>query len=146
VLKDTRRGLDLLILTRNHSTLEFSGWIWIQVGESQCLGERVSKSYCFGAGRKKITVGRQGGINTLRSRSAMVTFESPEPPGWIPEPLGTGDFSRLTREQPETSGKNSKVPGKVFSRLRQLADRSFVPGTNLVLELTISTWFHPCHY
>jgi hypothetical protein len=31
----------------------------------------------------------------------------------------------------------------VFSRLRQLADRSFVAGIILVLELTLSTWFHP---
>jgi hypothetical protein len=83
---------------------------------------------------KKKTVGRQGGINTLRYRSATVTFESPEPPGWIQEPLGTGEFSRLTWEQPRTSGKNSEVPEKVFSRLRQLADGSFVAGIILVLE------------
>jgi hypothetical protein len=57
-----------------------------------------SKSYCFGAGVKKITVGRQGVINTLRSGSTTVTFESPEPPGWIPEPSEIGDFSRLTWE------------------------------------------------
>jgi hypothetical protein len=88
----------------------------------------------FGAGRKKVTVGRQGSINTLKSRSATVTFESPEPPGWIPESPGTGDFSRLIRKQPRTSGKNSEVPGKVFSRLRQLADGSFVAGIILVLE------------
>jgi hypothetical protein len=76
----------------------------------------------------------RGGINTLRSGSATVTFESPEPPSWISKPPGTDDFSRLTREQPGTSGKNSEVLGKVFSRLRQLADRSFVAGIILVLE------------
>jgi hypothetical protein len=64
----------------------------------------------------------------------MVTFETPEPPSWIPEPPGTGDFSRLTWEQPGTSGKSSEVPGKVFSRLRQLVDGSFVAGIILVLE------------
>jgi hypothetical protein len=62
----------------------------------------------------------------------MVNFKTPEPPGWIPEPPGTGDFSRLTWEQPRTSGKSSEVPGKVFSRLRQLADGSFVAGIILV--------------
>jgi hypothetical protein len=35
-----------------------------------------------------------------------------------------------------TSGKNSKVPGKKISKLRQLADRSFVAGMFLVLEKT----------
>jgi hypothetical protein len=110
------------------------------------LGEIGSKSYCFGAGVKKVTVGRQGGINTLRSGSATVAFERPEPPGWIPEPPGTGDFSRLTWEYPGTSGKCSEVPRKVFSRLRQLADGSFMAGIILVLEKILSTWFHPCHY
>jgi hypothetical protein len=57
----------------------------------------------------------------------MVTFEIPEPPG-------TSDFSRLTWEQPGTSGKSSEVPGKVFSRLCQMADGSFVAGIILVLE------------
>jgi hypothetical protein len=75
------------------------------------LGRDGEKKLLFGAGEKKITVGRQGGINTLRSGSATVTFETPEPPGWIPEPLGTGDFSRLTWEQPGTSGKSSEVSG-----------------------------------
>jgi hypothetical protein len=37
-------------------------------------------------------------------------------------------------KQPGTSGKNSVVPGKKFSRLRQLADGSFVVGMILVLE------------
>jgi hypothetical protein len=69
------------------------------------LGRDGEQKLLFGTWEKWITVGRQGGINTLRSRSATVTFESPEPPGWIPEPPGTGDFSRLTREQPGTSGK-----------------------------------------
>jgi hypothetical protein len=78
-------------------------------------------------GGRKMTVGRQGGINTLRSGTTMTTFENPEPPG-------TGDFSRLTRVQLGTSGENSKVPGKMSSRLRQLADRSFVAGMILVLE------------
>jgi hypothetical protein len=35
----------------------------------------------FGAGRKKITVGRQRGINTLRSGTTMAIFESSETPG-----------------------------------------------------------------
>jgi hypothetical protein len=35
----------------------------------------------FGAGTEKITVGRQGGINTLRSGTTIAIFESPEPPG-----------------------------------------------------------------
>jgi hypothetical protein len=38
------------------------------------------------------------GYKYPRSGSATVTFESPEPPGWIPEPPRTGDFSRLTWE------------------------------------------------
>jgi hypothetical protein len=75
-----------------------------------------------------------GGINTLRSGSAKVTFETPEPPGWIQEPSGTSDFSRLTWEQPGTSGKSSEVPGKVISRLSQLTDGSFVAEIILVLE------------
>jgi hypothetical protein len=59
-----------------------------------------------------ITIGRQGGINTLRSRSATATFEIPEPPGKIVEPLRTGDFSRLTWVQPGTSGKKLRGSGK----------------------------------
>jgi hypothetical protein len=98
------------------------------------LGEKGSKSYCLAQEKKNITVGRRGGINTLRSRSATVTFETPEPPGWITEPPGTGDFSRLTWEQPTTSGKSSEVPGKEISRLSQLADGSFVAGIILVLD------------
>jgi hypothetical protein len=39
-------------------------------------------------------------------------------------------------KQPGTSGKNSEVPGKKFSRLRQLADGSFVAGMILVLEMS----------
>jgi hypothetical protein len=93
-----------------------------------------SQSYCLAQEEEEVTVGRQGGINTLRSGSATVTFESPEPPGWIPEPPGTGDFNRLSWEQPRTSGKNLEVPRKVFSRLRQLADSSFVAGIILVLK------------
>jgi hypothetical protein len=61
-------------------------------------------------------------------------FETPEPPGWIPEPPGSGDFSLLTWEQPRTSGKSSEVPGKKNSRLSQLLDGSFVAGIILVLE------------
>jgi hypothetical protein len=38
--------------------------------------------------------------------------------------------------QPRTSGENSEVPRKMFSRLRQLADRSVVAGMILVLEKT----------
>jgi hypothetical protein len=48
-----------------------------------------------------------------------------------------GDFSRLTWEQPGTSEKNSEVPGKRISRLRQLADRSFVDEMILVLKKTL---------
>jgi hypothetical protein len=91
------------------------------------LGRDGEQKLLFGAGRKQITVGRKGGMDTLGSGTTTVIFESPEP-------LGTGDFNRLTWEQPRTSGKNSEVPGKKFSRLRQLADRSFVAGIILVLE------------
>jgi hypothetical protein len=98
------------------------------------LGSDGEQKLLFSAGRKKVIVGRQGGINTLRSRSATATFEISEPPGKIPEPPGTGDFSRMTWEQSGTSGKNSEVLGKKFSRLRHLADRSFVAGIILVLE------------
>jgi hypothetical protein len=45
------------------------------------LGRDGEQKLLFGAGRKEVTVGRQGGINTLRSRSATATFEIPEPPG-----------------------------------------------------------------
>jgi hypothetical protein len=37
------------------------------------LGREGEYMELFGAGRKKRTVAREGGINTLRSRSAMVT-------------------------------------------------------------------------
>jgi hypothetical protein len=69
------------------------------------LGRDAEQKLLFGAGRKKIIVGRQGGINTLRSGTSTTIYESPEPPVQIPEPPGTGDFSRLTWEQPGTSGK-----------------------------------------
>jgi hypothetical protein len=74
----------------------------------------------FSAWRKKITVGRQGGINTLRSGTTTTIFESPEP-------QGIGDFSRLTWEQPRT-----------FKHLisSKLADRSFVGGMILVFKKT----------
>jgi hypothetical protein len=100
------------------------------------LGREGEQKLLFGAGRKKVTVGRQGGISTIRSRSATATFEISEPPGKILEPSGTGDFSRLTWEQIRTSGKNSEVSRKKFSRLRQLADGSFVVGMILILEKT----------
>jgi hypothetical protein len=45
------------------------------------LGRDGEQKLLFGAGRNKITVERQGGINTLRSRSATATFEISEPPG-----------------------------------------------------------------
>jgi hypothetical protein len=45
------------------------------------LGRDGEQKLLFGARRKKVTVGRQGGINTLRSRSATITFEIPEPLG-----------------------------------------------------------------
>jgi hypothetical protein len=60
--------------------------------------EGGEQTLLFGAGRKKVTVGRQGGISTLRSRSATATFKILEPPGKIPEPPGASDFSRLTWE------------------------------------------------
>jgi hypothetical protein len=44
------------------------------------LGRDGEQKLLFGAGRKKVTVGRQEGISTLRSRSATVTFEIPKPP------------------------------------------------------------------
>jgi hypothetical protein len=45
------------------------------------LGRDGEPKLLFGAGEKKITVRAQGGINTLISKSAPVTFETPEPPG-----------------------------------------------------------------
>jgi hypothetical protein len=45
------------------------------------LGRDGEQKLLFGAGRKKVINGRQGRINTLRSRSATVTFEIPEPLG-----------------------------------------------------------------
>jgi hypothetical protein len=59
------------------------------------LGRDGEQKLLFSAWRKKITVGRQGGINTLRSGTTTTIFESPEP-------QGIGDFSRLTWEQPRT--------------------------------------------
>jgi hypothetical protein len=54
------------------------------------LGRDGEQKLLFGTGRKKVTVGTQGGINTLKSRSATISFKILEPPG-------TGDFSRLIR-------------------------------------------------
>jgi hypothetical protein len=45
------------------------------------LGREGEQKLLFGAGRKKITAGRQGGINTLKSGIATTIFENPEPPG-----------------------------------------------------------------
>jgi hypothetical protein len=45
------------------------------------LGREGEQMLLFGAGRKKVAVGRQGGINTLRSGTTTATFENPEPPG-----------------------------------------------------------------
>jgi hypothetical protein len=61
-------------------------------------------------------------------------FRNPGTSGLDPGTSGTSDFSRLTWEQPGTSGKSSEVPGKMFSRLSQLADGSFVAGIIFVLE------------
>jgi hypothetical protein len=72
------------------------------------LGRVGEQMLLFGAGRKKVTVGRQGGINTLISRTTTATFENPEPLGQIPEPPGIDNFSRLTWEQPGTSGKKTQ--------------------------------------
>jgi hypothetical protein len=80
VLKNTRRGLDLLFLTRNHSTLEWYGWILDSSRWESMLGRDGEQKLLFGTEEKKLTVGRQGGINTLRSGSAMVTFETSKPP------------------------------------------------------------------
>jgi hypothetical protein len=90
------------------------------------LGREGEQMLLFGTGKKKITIGRQGGINTLRSGTTTAIFENLEP-------SGTDNFSMLTLEQSRTSGKNSEVPGKICSRLRQLADRSYVAGMILVL-------------
>jgi hypothetical protein len=65
----------------------------------------VRKSYYFSASRKPITIGREGGINTPRSGTTMALFENPEPPGNIPEPLGTGELQQTVWEQLETSRK-----------------------------------------
>jgi hypothetical protein len=40
----------------------------------------------FSTRRKKITVGREGGINTLRSGAETAINKNPEPPGNFPEP------------------------------------------------------------
>jgi hypothetical protein len=45
------------------------------------LGSDGEQKLLFGVGRKKITVGRQGGINTLRSGTATANFEILDPPG-----------------------------------------------------------------
>jgi hypothetical protein len=76
------------------------------------LGREEEQMLLFGVGRKKVTIGRQGGINTLRSGTSTTTFENPEPPGQILEPPGTGDFSRLTWEQSGTSGEKPRGSGK----------------------------------
>jgi hypothetical protein len=54
------------------------------------LESEVSQSYCFSAGRKKITVGRERGINTPRFGITTTIFKNPEPPGKIPEPQRSG--------------------------------------------------------
>jgi hypothetical protein len=71
------------------------------------LGRNGEQKLLFGAGRKKKTVGRQGGINTLRYGTTTTTFENPEPPG-------IGDFNRLTWEQPGTSGKTQRFRERCF--------------------------------
>jgi hypothetical protein len=95
------------------------------VGVNACKRRGANITIC--AGREKITVVRQGGIITLRSGTATTIFGNPKPPG-------TSDFSRLTGEQPRNSRKNIEVPGKMCSRLRQLANGSYVAGMILVLE------------
>jgi hypothetical protein len=45
------------------------------------LGRDGKQKLLFGTGRKQITVGRQGGINTLKSRTTTATFEILKPPG-----------------------------------------------------------------
>jgi hypothetical protein len=66
----------------------------------------------FGARRNKITVGRQMGIITLKSGIATTIFENPKPPGLIPEPLGTYNFSSLTWEQLGTCKEKLRGSGK----------------------------------
>jgi hypothetical protein len=45
------------------------------------LGRDGEQKLLFSAGRNKITIGRQGGINTLRTGTITATFKIPEPPG-----------------------------------------------------------------
>jgi hypothetical protein len=45
------------------------------------LGREGEQILLFSAGRKKITIGRQGGINTLRSGTTAALFENLKPPG-----------------------------------------------------------------
>jgi hypothetical protein len=55
------------------------------------LGRDGKQKLLFGVGRKKITIGTQGGINTLRSGTSTTIFESPnlQARSWnILEPLG----------------------------------------------------------
>jgi hypothetical protein len=49
--------------------------------QESMLGREGEQMLLFGAGREKITVGRQGGRNTLRSGTTTAIFENSEPPG-----------------------------------------------------------------
>ena len=112
--KNSREGWDFLFLTRNHSRLECKGWIWIQVGESQCLGERRGQGTVCGAGKKKKSVGGRGSINTPRSGSATVIFETRnfrENSRNFRELELHNRTSRLKLQSPELPGKNSELPG-----------------------------------
>jgi hypothetical protein len=53
------------------------------------LGREGEQMLLFSAGRKKIIIRRQGGINMLRSGTITTLFENPEPPG-------KANFSRLS--------------------------------------------------
>ena len=61
-------------------------------------------------------------------------FRKPGTSGRDPGTSGKGRTSAAVREQLRIFGKNSEVPGKECTRLRQLADRSYVVGMILVLE------------
>jgi hypothetical protein len=79
------------------------------------LGREGEQKLLFGAGVKNITVGRWGGINTLRSGSATVTFETPEPPG-----AGYRNLRELVTSA-GWLGNSPELPGKA----QRFRDRSF---------------------
>jgi hypothetical protein len=95
-------------------------------------GERM---ILFIAGRKKRTIGREGGINTLRCGTTTTIFENLEPPGNFPKPSRSASLNRLSRYNLEPPGKNSKLPGTVRKTGKDnRVLRLFVAGIDFVLD------------